>query len=689
MNTNFNTQPVSFLQQFNAWKEQMVRYQQLSGEQLPDFIKLIAVVSGLEGSVRNLVLLNLDSDSSFGDLDSLLANYVDIHDQHESSLESLCDRTCEDKPESIGKGNDTESNPSFEQQLEEGGTRIGKGKGREKGKQAKRNGEAFHPQPPAYKGKGEHAQLPREQWCSICWKKGHKTQACWWNNRQHQQQHQQPAWYTPSKPRTTTTEASQKRYQPQLYNIDQQTTYTSVLPDNHPMLSLEHQLQASTQPAYSSPVLIAQLDSFEKASSTTETWGILVDTGAATSVAAKSFASDIELSSAPATLQLTTATGKAVRTYGLKTVHLQSQGLSLEVTFVKADVVTPLLGLDSMTKDRLSLRVEHNLQHFLVNPAGDRTQLEHMGRHLYLIAWPSQHGLSPCFPGSLSQVIGFLPEDKELHEQELASRSSSSIDLDEDTRKQQVEQDSLTFQRQQVLRAAFDEKEDPIFDDLMPSKEEVADSGGELQAHSLHPHHYQQTEQPSAQDRKLHKMHHMHPAHGCVEDQEAKDRASIKTSNIQLAYAYIKQPQDCEPSLILTWLESFTGLAGSLVTAKEGPTAQQLDAVVTFISRRGLVHSTLQCDGEPALVKLVEEIGKQTGMPTRQSPASNRQLAAWQSRLFTKFRALLFDFSQRYQLQLCSVQIESSLGQYMLRHAVWLLNRFQLHESDNKTSFQR
>ena len=76
MNTSFDTQPASFLQQFNAWKEQVVRYQQLSGEQLPDFTKLIAVVNGLKGSVRNLVLLNLDSDSSFGDLDSLLARYV-------------------------------------------------------------------------------------------------------------------------------------------------------------------------------------------------------------------------------------------------------------------------------------------------------------------------------------------------------------------------------------------------------------------------------------------------------------------------------------------------------------------------------------------------------------------------------------------------------------------------------------
>ena len=346
-----------------------------------------------------------------------------------------------------------------------------------------------------------------------------------------------------------------------------------------------------------------------------------MDTDAATSVAPKSFASDIELSPAPSTLQLTTATGKAVRTYGLKKVHLQSQALSLEVTFVIADVVTPLLGSDSMIKDSLSLHVERDLQHFLVNTAGDRTQLEHMGRHLYLIACPSQHGLSQCFPGSLSHAIGFLPADKELHEQELASRSSSSIVLDEDTSKPQVEQDSLIFQRQQVLQTAFDEKDDPIFD-LTPSKEEVADLGGELQAHSFHPHHYQQTDQSSAQERKLHNVNHIHPEHGCVVDQEAKDKASIKTSNIQLAYAYIRQPQDCEPTLILTWLESFTGLAGSLITTKKGPTAQQLDAVVTFISRQGLAHSTLQCDGEPALVKLMEDTGKQTGMPTRQSPAS-------------------------------------------------------------------
>ena len=349
--------------------------------------------------------------------------------------------------------------------------------------------------------------------------------------------------------------------------------------------------------------------------------------------------------------------------------------------------MTPLLGLDIIIKNSLNLQVEHDLQHVLVNPEGDKTQLEHMGRHLYLIACPSQHGLSPCFTGSLSQVIGFLPADKELHEQMLASRSSSSTDLDEDPSKQQVAQNSLNFCCQHVLPAAFDEKDNLSFE-LVPSKGEVADSGGELQSTSFHPYQLHQQEQPSTQERELHNMNHIPFQPWCVVGQEAKGKASTKTSNIHLSYAYIRQPQETEPIPVLTWVESLTGLAGSMMTTEEGTPAQQLDAVVTFIKRQGLAHSTLQCDGEPALVKLVEEIGKQTSLPTRQSPAYSQPSEAWQKSLFTQFRALLFDFCRRYKLQPSDVKIGGSLSQHLLSHAVWLLNRFQL-QSDNKTSFQR
>ena len=247
-----------------------------------------------------------------------------------------------------------------------------------------------------------------------------------------------------------------------------------------------------------------------------------MDTGAATSVAPKSFALHVELSPAPPTLQLTAATGKAIKTYGLRTVRLHSQGLSLKVTILK---------------DSLSLHVGQNCEHFR------------------------------------------KPADKALQTQKSASRSSSSPDLEEEPTKPQVEQDSLNLQCHPVLQEASDEDGNPSFD-LVPGKEEVADTGGEPQATSFHPKYLRQPKQPSKQERELHNMTHIPFQSCCVVCQEAKGRASqhkkqkasTKTSKIQLDYAYIRQPQDKEPTSILTWVESLTGLAGSLMTTKKGIT---------------------------------------------------------------------------------------------------------------------
>ena len=95
----------------------------------------------------------------------------------------------------------------------------------------------------------------------------------------------------------------------------------------------------------------------------------------------------------------------------------------------------------------------------------------------------------------------------------------------------------------------------------------------------------------------------------------------------------MRQSQDSEPTTILTWVESLTGLGGSLMVKQKGQAAQQIDAVVTFLNRQGFAQSTLQCDGEPALVKLVVAIGKQTCLPIRQSPASSHRPEEWHNRL--------------------------------------------------------
>ena len=282
----------------------------------------------------------------------------------------------------------------------------------------------------------------------------------------------------------------------------------------------------------------------------------------------------------------------------------------------------------------------------------------------------------------------------------MGSSSESSPDLVEELAPPEASKDSWNLHCHPVLEEASEEETESSFD-LVPGREEVADAGGEPQSTSFHPKYLRQPKQPSKQERELHNMTHIPFQPWCVVCQEAKGRASqhkkqqasTKTSKIQLDYAYIRQPQDKEPTTILTWVESLTGLAGSLMTTKKGLTQLQLDAVITFIKRQGFSQSTLQCDGEPALVKLVEEIGKQTSLPTRQSPAYSHQSQAdvegWHRSLFAQFRALLFDFCHRYKLESSEIKMGGSFSQHMLRHVVWLLNRFQLHSSDQRTSFQR
>ena len=188
----------------NAWKEQMVIHQQLSRRQLPDIIKPSAAVNGLKGSVKSFVLLNLDGDSSFSDLDTLLAIYLRMQEKHESSLQSKTDKACIDKQEEV----------TGKERIEGRGTT------------------AYLPQP-SHIGKGEPDQLPkRKQWCSICWKKGHRTQACWWSNQQQQQHQQQKDWQQPSQHQQWPTQASKKSLR---IHEDQHVSKTIT-----PMGSLEH-----------------------------------------------------------------------------------------------------------------------------------------------------------------------------------------------------------------------------------------------------------------------------------------------------------------------------------------------------------------------------------------------------------------------------------------------------------------
>ena len=97
LHTSFEDTPASCLQQLFAWKERVVIYQELSGEQLPESVMISVALSGLKEKTRHFLLLHLDGDSSFGDLGNLLAIYFSMHAEQESSLNMIAAAACKEE----------------------------------------------------------------------------------------------------------------------------------------------------------------------------------------------------------------------------------------------------------------------------------------------------------------------------------------------------------------------------------------------------------------------------------------------------------------------------------------------------------------------------------------------------------------------------------------------------------------
>ena len=146
-----------------------------------------------------------------------------------------------------------------------------------------------------------------------------------------------------------------------------------------------------------------------------EKWMILVDTGAELSVAPRDFAAQLQLDPLEGT-ELRTADGRAIKTFGRKTVELTTLGFSFTMPFVIADVETPLLGFSSMLEQNLCLQMDCQLGHSLVNTHGEKTQLQQHGHQLFLAAWLSPLAVNSSLVGFVFSSFSLgLSEHKEVH----------------------------------------------------------------------------------------------------------------------------------------------------------------------------------------------------------------------------------------------------------------------------------
>ena len=166
-------------------------------------------------------------------------------------------------------------------------------------------------------------------------------------------------------------------------------------------------------------------------------WGILVDTGAAVSLAPLSFAPETELQPLDSTFHLRTVTGTEIKASGFKTVHFAGRELSFDVRFVIAEVDHALLGFDIFRQEQLGIAWSNQGEIHLVNRAGAKTQLFCRGHLLYLEACSMDAGLTTCKRSSLPLQLGSLLDNKngtlqdaafhdELENQEVQSSGGAS-----------------------------------------------------------------------------------------------------------------------------------------------------------------------------------------------------------------------------------------------------------------------
>ena len=138
---------------------------------------------------------------------------------------------------------------------------------------------------------------------------------------------------------------------------------------------------------------------------------IMVDTGAELSVAPRSFADHVQLSSSQNDLELRGADGNKISIFGTRKVELVTMGFSFPACFVIADVERPLLSLRSLLQNNLSLQLDCMLGHQLVNTEGEKIPLQQLGHQIFLAACPQERELTPCLIGNLHNK-SLMPVDK-------------------------------------------------------------------------------------------------------------------------------------------------------------------------------------------------------------------------------------------------------------------------------------
>ena len=212
-----------------------------------------------------------------------------------------------------------------------------------------------------------------------------------------------------------------------------------------------------------------------------------------------------------------------------------------------------------------------------------------------------------------------------------------------------------------------------------------------------------QPKQPTAQERAEHELTHLPYRSWCETCVRTKGRAdnhprqTSKQPVIQVDITYIRTVEEKSNIPILTAIDVETGMCmAALIQDRTQHFEYLVNCIQAFLMETGraqatLANTTLQSDNEQFITNLLKTAALKMGgnMFVRQSPAYSSQsqgsIERFHRTLAGQIRTIRSQLQDNYDR---TIKGQQPIMPWMVRHAAYLLNRYNVH-SDGNTSFYR
>ena len=151
-----------------------------------------------------------------------------------------------------------------------------------------------------------------------------------------------------------------------------------------------------------------------------------------------------------------------------------------------------------------------------------------------------------------------------------------------------------------------------------------------------------------------------------------------------------KVTKEVARATVLSAVDVTTGMTMAAVVKNKGSNNYAITELHRFILECGRSRGVLQSDQEVAIRALLRDAATRIGMTTRLSPAYSHQSQGTAERWHRELWGLVKVFKEmvKTNYKIDQTPATSPLMTWMVKHASWLHNRYQLH-TDGKTSYER